>query len=143
VRPAGREPGALARADDVPFPAYGQGQTAILHPDHLAGGRRVRLTAELLARHHLPPPQLDGPGRIRGADDGAGAAGRPAPQHARGVRAADPDGRLAAHLDELRDGYAERVADPGQGGQVRVGAALLERDEHTLADPGTRGELVQ
>lgn len=52
-------------------------------------------------------------------------------------------GRLAAHVDELRDGNAERVADPGQRGQVGVGAALFERDQHPLADPGARGELVQ
>jgi hypothetical protein len=127
----------------MPFPGDGQGQAAVLHPDHLAGGRRVRVAAELLAGHHLPAPQLDRPGRIRGADDRAGAAGRAAPQDARGVRAADPDGRLSAHVDKLRDGYAERVADPGQGGQVRVGASLFERDEHTLADPRARGELVQ
>jgi hypothetical protein len=127
----------------MPLAGHGQGQAAVLHPDHLAGGRCVRVAAELLAGHHLPAPQLDGPGRVRGADDRAGAAGRAAPQDARGVRTADPDGRLAAHVDELRDGYAERVADPGQGGQVRVGAPLFERDEHALADPGARRELVQ
>jgi hypothetical protein len=125
------------------FPGDGQGQAAVLHPDHLAGGRRVRVAAELLAGHHLPAPQLDRPGRVRGADDRAGAAGRAVPQDARGVRAADPDGRLAAQVDELRDGNAERVADPGQGGQVRVGAPLFERDKHALADPGARGELIQ
>jgi predicted NBD/HSP70 family sugar kinase len=56
VRAAGREPGALARLDGMPFPGDGQGQAARLDPDHLAGGRRVRVAAELLARHHLPPP---------------------------------------------------------------------------------------
>jgi hypothetical protein len=127
----------------MPLPGDGEGQVAVLHPDHLPGGRRVRVAAELLAGHHFPAPQLDRPGRVRGADDRAGAARRAAPQDARGVRAADPDGRLAAHVDELRDGHAERVADPGQGGQVRVGAPLFERDEHALADPGTRGKLVQ
>jgi glucokinase len=143
VRAAGREPGGLARVDRMAFPGDGQGQAAVLHPDHLAGGRRVRVAAELLTGHHLPAPQLDGPGRVRCADDRAGAAGRTAPQETRGVRAADPDGRLAAHVDELRDGNTERVTDPGQGGQVRVGAPLLERDEHALADPRARGELVQ
>jgi hypothetical protein len=103
----------------------------------------VRVTAELLAGHHLPAPQLDRPRRVRGADDRAGAAGRPAPQDARGVRAADPDGWLAAHVDEQRDRNAERVADPGQRGQVRVGAPLLERDQDALADSGARGELIQ
>jgi hypothetical protein len=73
----------------------------------------VRVTAELLAGHDLPAPQLDRPRRVRGADDRAGATGRAAPQDARGVRAADPDGRLAAEVDELRDGNAERVADAG------------------------------
>jgi len=127
----------------MPLPGDGQGQAARLDPDHLAGGRRVRVAAELLAGHHLPAPQLDRPRRIRGAEDRAGAAGRAAPQDARGVRAADPDGRLTAHVDEQRDGNAERVADPGQRGQVGVGAALFERHEHALADPGARGELVQ
>jgi hypothetical protein len=103
----------------------------------------VRVTTELLAGHHFPAPQFDRPRRVRGADDRAGAAGRAAPQHARGVRAADPHGRLAAHVDEQRDRYAERVADPGQRGQVRVGAALFERDQDALAHPGARGELVQ
>jgi hypothetical protein len=103
----------------------------------------VRVTAELLAGQHVPAPQLDRPRRIRGADDRAGAAGRAAPQDARGVRAADPDGRLAAEVDELRHGNAERVADTGQRGQVRVGAPLFERDQHALAHPGARGELVQ
>ena len=56
VRAAGREPGALARPDRIPFPGDGQGQAAGLDPDHLAGGRRVRVAAELLARHHLPAP---------------------------------------------------------------------------------------
>jgi len=127
----------------MPLPGDGQGQAASLHPDHLAGGRRVRVTTELLAGHHLPAPQFDRPRRVRGADDRAGAAGRTAPQHARGIRAADPYGRLAAHVDEQRDGNAERVADPGQRGQVRVGASLFERDQDTLAHPGARGELVQ
>jgi len=127
----------------MPLPGDGQGQAARLHPDHLAGGRRVRVTAELLAGHHLPAPQLDRPRRVRGADDRAGAAGRAAPQDARGVGAADPDGRLAAEVDELRDGDAERVADPGQRGQVRVRAPLFERDQHALAHSGARGELVQ
>jgi predicted NBD/HSP70 family sugar kinase len=56
VRPAGREPGALARLDRMPFPGDGQDQAPRLDPDHLAGGRRVRVAAELLARHHLPAP---------------------------------------------------------------------------------------
>jgi glucokinase len=56
VRSAGREPGALARFDRMPFPGDGQGQAARLDPDHLAGGRRVRVAAELLTRHHLPAP---------------------------------------------------------------------------------------
>jgi hypothetical protein len=143
MRKAGREPGTLARIDRVPFSGDGQGHAARLDPDHLAGGRCVRVTAELLAGQHLPAPQLDRPRRVRGADDRAGATGRPAPQDARGVRAADPDGRSAAHVDEQRDGNAERVADPGQRGQVRVGAPLLERDQYALAHPGAGGELVQ
>jgi hypothetical protein len=120
VRAAGREPGGLARAERVPLPGDGQGQEAGLDPDHLAGGRRMRVAAELLTGHHLPAPQLDRPRRIRGTEDRAGAAGLAVPQDARGVRAADPDGRLAAHLDQQRDRNAERVADPGQRGQVRV-----------------------
>jgi len=127
----------------MPLPGDGQGQAARLHPDHLAGGRCVRVTAELLAGQHLPAPELDRPRRVRGANDGAGAAGGAAPQDAGGVWAADPDGRLAAEVDELRDGHAERVADPGQRGQVRVGAPLFERDQYALAHPGARGELVQ
>jgi hypothetical protein len=101
------------------------------------------VAAELLTRHHLPAPQLNRPRRIRGAEDRSGTAGGPTPQDARGVRIGDPDGRLAAHVDEQRDGNAERVADPGQRGQVRVGAPLFERDEHALADPGPCGELIQ
>jgi glucokinase len=143
VRAAGREARALARVDHMPLPSDGQGQAARLDPDHLAGGRCMRVAAELLTRHHLPAPQLDRPRRIRCADDRAGAAGLAVPQDARGVRAADPDGRLTAHVDELRDGNAERVADPGQRGQVRVRAPLLQCHEHALADPGPRGELVQ
>jgi len=103
----------------------------------------VRVTAELLAGHHLPAPELDRPRRVRGANDRAGAARRAAPQHARGVRVADPDGRLAAEVDELGDGNAERVADPGQRRQVRVGTPLLESDKHALAHPGPRGQLVK
>jgi hypothetical protein len=127
----------------MPLPGDGQGQVARLHPDHLAGGRRVRVTAKLLAGHYLPAPQLNRPRRVRGADDRTGAPGRAAPQHARGVRAADPDGRLAAEVDELRDGNAERIADAGQRGQVRVGAPLFERDQHALAHPGAHRELIQ
>ena len=56
VRAAAREPGALARADRVPLPGHGQGQPARLDPDHLPGGWRVRVAAELLARQHLPAP---------------------------------------------------------------------------------------
>jgi len=143
VRAAGRETGTLAWVDRVPLPGDGQGQATRLHPDHLAGGRRVRVTAELLAGHHLPAPELDRPRRVRGANDRAGAARRAAPQHARGVRVADPDGRLAAEVDELGDGNAERVADPGQRSQVRVGASLFERHQHALAHSGACGELVQ
>jgi hypothetical protein len=65
------------------------------------------------------------------------------PQDARGVRTADPDGRLTAHVDQLGDGNAERVADPGQRAQVGVGAALFERHKHALADPRARRELVK
>jgi hypothetical protein len=103
----------------------------------------VRVAAELLAGHHLPAPQLDRPRRVRGTEDGAGAAGRPVPQDAGRVRAGDPDGWLAAHVDEQRDRNAERVADPGQGAEVRVGTALLQRHQDALAHPGARGELVQ
>jgi glucokinase len=56
VRAAAREPGALAGADRVPLPGHGQDQPARLDPDQLAGGRRVRVAAELLARQHLPAP---------------------------------------------------------------------------------------
>jgi hypothetical protein len=125
------------------LPGDRQGQAACLDPDHLAGGRRVRVSAELLARHRLPAPQLNRPRRVGGADDRAGAAGRAAPEHARYVRAADPDGRLTAHVDEQRDRHTERVADPGQRSQVRVGASLFQRDQDALAHPGARGELVQ
>jgi len=127
----------------MPLPGDGQGEAARLHPDHLAGGRRVRVTTELLAGHHFPAPQFHRPWRVRGAHDRAGAAGRAAPQHTRGVRAADPHGRLAAHVDEQRDGNTERVADPRQRGQVRVGTPLFERDQDTLAHPGACGKLVQ
>jgi hypothetical protein len=98
----------------MPLAGDRQGQAARLHPYHLAGGWCVRVTAELLARHHFPAPQFDRPRRVGGAYDRAGATGRAAPQHARGIQAADPDIRLAAHVDEQRDGNAERVADPGQ-----------------------------
>jgi hypothetical protein len=51
--------------------------------------------------------------------------------------------RLAAHIDQPGDGHAERVADPGERGQVRVRASPLQRDEDALAHPGTRRQLVQ
>jgi glucokinase len=143
VRAAGREAATLAGPDLVALGGDRQGQGALLDPGHLTGGRRVRVAAERLAGHDFPVPQLDRPRRVRRADDRPGASGRPAPEHARGIGAADPDGRLAAHVDEQRHGDAERVADPRQRGQVRVGPALLERDEHALAHPGARGELIQ
>jgi glucokinase len=143
VRAAGGEPGALAGPERVALPADRQRQRALLHPDHLARGGRVRVTAERLPGHHLPPPQLDRPGRIGSADDRPGAPGRPAPEHARGIRAADPDGRFPAQVDQQGHRDAERVADARQRGQVRIGPALLERDEHALADPGARGQLIQ
>jgi hypothetical protein len=52
-------------------------------------------------------------------------------------------GGLAAHVDQPGDRYTERVADPGQRGQIGVRAALLQRDEDALAHPRTRRELVQ
>jgi len=103
----------------------------------------VRVTAELLTGHHLPAPELDRPRRVGGADDRAGAAGGSAPEHAGGARAADPDGRLTAHVDKQRDGNTERVADPCQRGQVRVGAPLFKGDQDALTHPGARRELVQ
>jgi glucokinase len=143
VRAAGGEPGALAGSERVALPGDGQGQGALLHPDHLAGGGRVRVAAERLPGHDLPPPQLDRPGRIGRADDRPGSPGRPAPEHARGIRAADPHGRFSAHVDEQGHRDAERVADARQRGQVRVGPPLLERDEHALAYPRARGQLIQ
>jgi hypothetical protein len=125
------------------LPGDGQGQLAILHPGHFASGRRVRVAAERLAGHDLPVPQLHGPRRVGRADDRARAAGRAAPEDSPGVGAADPDAGLAAHVNEQGDGNTECVGDPGQGGEVRVGPALLERDQHALADPGSRGELIQ
>jgi hypothetical protein len=124
------------------LPGDGQGQLARFYPGHLAGGRRVRVATERLPGHDLPAPQLHRPRRVRGADDRARAAGRAAPQDPGGVRVADPDGRLAADVDEQGDGNAERVGDPDQGGEVRVGPSLLERDQHALAYPGPRAELV-
>jgi hypothetical protein len=121
----------------------GQGQAARFDPGHLAGSWRVRLAAELLAGHHLPAPKLGRPRWVGGAYDRPGASGRTAPEHPQGIGVADPDGRLAAHIDQRGDRNAERVADPGQGSQVRVGAPLLQRDEHALAHPGARGELVE
>jgi len=103
----------------------------------------VRVTAERLAGHHLPAPQLDRPWRVGSADDRPGATGRTVPEHTGGVRAADPDGRLPAHIDQLRHRDPEGVADAGQGGQVGVRPSLLKRDEHALAHAGTRGKLVK
>ncbi len=143
VRAAGGEPGALAGPERVALPGDRQRQGARLHPDHLAGGGRVCVTAERLPGHHFPPPQLDRPGWIGRADDRPGAPGRPAPEHARGVRVADPYGRFPAHVDEQGHRDAERVADARQRGQVRVGPPLLERDEHALAHPRARGQLIQ
>jgi glucokinase len=143
VRAAAGETGALAGPERVALPGDRQGQRALLDPGHLAGGGRVRVTAERLPGHHLPPPQLDRPGRIGRADDRPGAPGRPAPEHARGIRVADPHGRFPADVDEQGHRDAERVADARQRGQVRIGPPLLERDEHTLAYPGTRGQLIQ
>ncbi len=143
VRAAGRKPGALARAHRVALARHRQRQRARLHPGHLARGRSVRVAAERLAGHHLPVPQLDRPRRVGGADDRPATAGRAAPEHARGVRAADPDGRLAAHVDQLRHRDPEGVADSRQRGQVRIGPSLLDRHKHALADAGTGGQLVQ
>jgi glucokinase len=81
VRAAGREAGALAGIDRVTLARHRQRQRARLDPDHLAGGRRVGVTAERLTRHHLPAPQLHRPWRVGGADDRSGAAGRAAPEH--------------------------------------------------------------
>jgi glucokinase len=135
VRAAGREAGALAGPERVALAGDRQRQGALLNPGHLTGGRRVRVTAKRLAGHDLPPPQLDRPRRVGCADDRPAAPGRPAPEHARRVRAADPDGRLTAHVDKLRHGNAEGVADARERGQVRVGPPLLERHEHALAHP--------
>jgi len=143
MRAAGREAGTLTGADRVALARDRQRQGARLDPDHLARGRCVRVTAERLAGHHLPAPQFDRPGRVGGADDRPGATGRTVPEHAGGVRAADPDGRLSAQIDQLRHRDAEGVADARQGGQVGVRPTLLQRDEHALAHVGTRGELVQ
>jgi predicted NBD/HSP70 family sugar kinase len=143
VRAAGGETGALAGPERVSLPGDGQRQGALLHPDHLAGGGRVRVTAERLPGHDLPLPQLDRPGRVGRADDRPGAPGRPAPEHARGIRVADPHGRFPAHVDEQGHRDAERVADARQRGQIRIGPPLLEGDEHALADPRARGQLIQ
>ena len=143
VRAAGRETGALASADRVTLARHRQRQRARLDPDHLAGGRRVGVTAERFARHHLPAPQFDGPRRVGGADDRPGAAGRPTPEHSRAIRAADLDGGLAAQVDQQGHRDAEGVADARQGGQVGVRASLLQGHEHALAHAGTRGQLVQ
>jgi glucokinase len=143
VRAAGGEAGALAGPELMSLAGDRQRQGPLLNPRHLARGGRVRVTAERLPGHDLPPPQLDRPGRVGRADDRPGAPGTAAPQHARGIRAADPHGRLAAHVDELGHRDAERVADARQRGQVRIGPALLERDEHALAHRGPRGELIQ
>src|SRR5438445_3949513 len=82
VRAAGRKTGALAIADHVALAGDRQRQGARLDPDHLAGGRHVRVPAERLAGHHLPAPQLDRPRRVGGADDRPGTAGRTAPEDA-------------------------------------------------------------
>jgi hypothetical protein len=55
----------------------------------------------------------------------------------------DPDRRVLTGVDQAGDRDAERVADPRQRGEVRVGAALFQRHEDPFADPGARGELVQ
>jgi glucokinase len=96
MRAAGREAGALAGGDLVELGRHRQRERAGLDPDHLPGGRRVCVTAERLARHHLPAPQLDRPRRVSGADDRPGAAGGSAPEYPGGVRAADLDRGLTA-----------------------------------------------
>jgi glucokinase len=75
VRAAGREAGALAGPERVALTGDSQRQGALLDPGHLPGGGRVRVTAELLAGHDLPPPQLDRPRRVSRADDRPGAPG--------------------------------------------------------------------
>jgi len=143
VRAAGREAGGVALADRMTFAGHGQRERARLDPHHLPGSGRMRVAAEGLARHQLPSPQLYRPGRVGRADDRPRAARRAAPEHAGGVRAADPDRGLAADVDEQRHGDAEGIADPGQRGQIRVGPPLLEGDEHALAHAGARGQLVE
>jgi glucokinase len=143
VRSAGGEAGTLARPERVALPGDRQRHGALLDPDHLAGGGRVRVTAERLPGHDLPLPQLDRPGRVGRADDRPGAPGWPAPEHPRGIRVADSHGRLAAHLNEQGDRDAERIADARQRGQIRIGPPLLERDQHSLTDPGAGGQLIQ
>src|SRR5580692_6015979 len=143
VRSAGREAGALALADGMMLAGHRQRERARLDPDHLPGGGRMRIAAEGLTGHHLPPPQLDRPGRVGRADDRPGAARRAAPEHPGGVRAADPDRRLTADVDQQRHWDAEGIADPGQRGQIRVGPPLLECDHDALAHTGARGQLVE
>jgi glucokinase len=53
---AGGEAGALARSESVALARDRQRQRSLPDPDHLAGGGRVRVTAERLPGHDLPVP---------------------------------------------------------------------------------------
>jgi len=143
MREAAGESGALTRPYLVAAAGHGQRDRPGLDPDHLPGGRRVRVTAEPLAWLHHPAPELGRPGRIRGRENRAGPACLAAPEHPGPVRACDPYGGFVRHVDHAGDRHPERVGDTGQGGQVRVGAPLLQRHQHALANTGPEGELVQ
>ena len=67
----------------------------------------------------------------------------PVPQHRGSARPGDPQPGRTVHIDQPGQPYAERVTDAKQRRDARIGRALLDADQHSAANTGTLGQLVQ
>ena len=121
----------------------GDRRGAVEHVQDLPGAVGVVGGAQRLSGFHPPVPQLDQVGFAEPTEQTRQAAVRAAPQHRRVIGSADPYRALLGRLQQPGDADAERVGDPAERADARVGAGTLDLHEHALADAGPAGQFLE
>src|SRR5487761_1330395 len=123
--------------------AHSELKLTVKDEEQLTGSRRVRLAGVTLTRPERPVPQLGDVRWLRAGDEHGLPAEFPPPQHRGSASPGDPQPGRTVHTDKRGQPYAERVTDPKQRRDARISRALLDADQHSAADAGALGQLVQ
>ena len=105
--------------------------------------RRVGLAHVMVTRAQGPVPQFNHVRRLGAGHQYPAAAGFAAPQSSALTTARDLHRLRPRGLDQCRQSYTERVADPEQGSHAGIGGTLLHVDYHPAAYPRRLRQLIK